>query len=96
MCLTSTNSYVYDSNFDNDDVSTKSYTSSVSVGREENELYINGDVRTQSLQACTFNLFFEMKYEESIRSILQVPLSFSVEDTTYKLESASIKGVINL
>ena len=37
-----------------------------------------------------------MKYEESIRSILQVPLSFSVEDTTYKLESASIKGVINL
>ena len=37
-----------------------------------------------------------MEYEESIRSIVQVPLSFSVDDTTYQLEAAEVKGVISL
>ena len=60
FCLDSSKAYIYDSSFDNDDVSTKTYTTSLSVGRDDNKLYVNGDIQTNSLQSCSFTLYFQI------------------------------------
>ena len=78
MCLTSSNTYAYDSTFDNDP-STLTYTSTISVGTDENELSIDGSIQTVEIRACTINLYFEFEYEESIKSLLQLPLNFHSE-----------------